>query len=180
MKYNCWALCLHAHVCSTKNRAKGPTKCENRDPGWAASKTFTRSLLAVSQEAPPGTQWRHSQFKVVDPHYTWYSPWAYIVKRLWFHATTAITVQLWETFFTLLELISVPSSLDKTLYSRFWSDIHHYCFRSLEERCQTQPFPHCLQKEEIIFRRRRNPRGPSLPSSRHNAVNSLPSKLLGH
>ena len=32
-------------------------------PGWPAPKTFTRSLLAVSLEAPPGSQWRHSHVK---------------------------------------------------------------------------------------------------------------------
>ena len=46
-----------------KNRTEA-NRCEKPNPELQLShKTFTRSLLAVSPEASPGSQWRHSQFK---------------------------------------------------------------------------------------------------------------------
>ena len=77
----CWVL---PHMASNKEKAFGEIRSlttrawgvqeqrdetraqkgvENCDSGWPAPKTFTRSLLAVSPEAPPGSQRRHSQFK---------------------------------------------------------------------------------------------------------------------
>ena len=92
---------------------------------------FTRSLLAVSLEALPGSQWRHSHVKrsriILALRI---SPGDYVVKRLQFLATAAMRVQFWETFFTLLELTPPPHWTRQRLflfYFRFCLDICHYC-----------------------------------------------------